>query len=507
MSSLYPFQPGYLYNHDPTKVDFPRVSCEYLTKKSFGEIKPRKIYKLPYQITPEEPKMRIGTSVSQSIFKNPYGEEIKEQYQPDFLKLDKQVLRFYGYFKESVVENELESARIRLLVICYYLADDCISITDVKQENSGIPQGPFLKKMRVKKEDDSYFDYKDFIVGQNIVIYGKIIHLYDCDKYTREFFKVNGITQPEKQNVPFDFFTQKVSIKPVLKKDHLMKDYLEYSMGGGKVKSAKRFLENDRKVLRFNAKFEGLKYIIHYYLADDTVEIREVNYNNSGRDPFPLLLKRNRLPRKFCVPQPGEIGAFDFYTDADIEPFMTLWAFNRPFKILGCDEYTAEYYLKNYRRNFPVGGFEDPPQKEKGRIIIPPYNGFGSEEDSLGNCLRLENKPPKKDYYKYIDNDKIILRFLAKLNTKIAEDIDRRFLISFFLCDDNIQVYEMPTRNSGIWEGKFLERGLYKNVENDNKKFTISDFEIGKSMRINTFSFHILDADEFTKKWLADNLR
>ena len=220
--------------------------------------------------------MRIGTSVSQSIFKNPYGEEIKEQYQPDFLKLDKQVLRFYGYFKESVVENELESARIRLLVICYYLADDCISITDVKQENSGIPQGPFLKKMRVKKEDDSYFDYKDFIVGKNIVIYGKIIHLYDCDKYTREFFKVNGITQPDKENVPFDFFTQKVSIKPVLKKDHLMKDYLEYSMGGGKVKSAKQFLENDRKLLRFNAKFEGLKYIIHYYLVDDTVEIRRL---------------------------------------------------------------------------------------------------------------------------------------------------------------------------------------------------------------------------------------
>ena len=65
----------------------------------------------------------------------------------------------------------------------------------------------------------------------------------------------------------------------------------------------------------------------------------------------------------------------------------------------------------------------------------------------------------------------------------------------------------MPTRNSGIWEGKFLERGLYKNVENDNRKFTISDFEIGKSMRINTFSFHVLDADEFTKKWMADNLR
>jgi hypothetical protein len=138
---------------------------------------------------------------------------------------------------------------------------------------------------------------------------------------------------------------------------------------------------------------------------------------------------------------------------------MTLWAFNRPFKILGCDEFTADYYLKNYRRNFPLGGFEDPPQKERGKITIPPYNGYGSEEDSLGNCLRLTNKPPKKDYYKYINNDKLILRFLARLNTRVTEDLDRRFLISFFLSDDSIQVYEMNNRNSGIWEGKFLERG------------------------------------------------
>jgi hypothetical protein len=44
---------------------------------------------------------------------------------------------------------------------------------------------------------------------------------------------------------------------------------------------------------------------------------------------------------------------------------MTLWAYNRPFKILGCDEYTATYYLEKYGRNFPIGGFEDPPRKEK----------------------------------------------------------------------------------------------------------------------------------------------
>ena len=82
-------------------------------------------------------------------------------------------------------------------------------------------------------------------------------------------------------------------------------------------------------------------------------------------------------------------------------------------------------------------------------IVIPPHNGYGNEEDSLSNCLRLQPKKPYKDYYKYIDNDKIILRFLARFNTKIPEDVDRRFLISFFLSDDSIQVYEISNRNSG----------------------------------------------------------
>ena len=124
----------------------------------------------------------------------------------------------------------------------------------------------------------------------------------------------------------------------------------------------------------------------------------------------------------------------------------------------------------------------------------------------MGNCNRLILKAPKKDYFKYIDNDKITLRFLAKFNTVIPEDKDRRFLISFFMADDTIQVYEMQNRNSGIWEGKFLERGKYKNIENESKLFTISDFQINKSIKINTFSFSILDADDFTKRWMSDNM-
>ena len=44
---------------------------------------------------------------------------------------------------------------------------------------------------------------------------------------------------------------------------------------------------------------------------------------------------------------------------------------------------------------------------------LPPYNGFGSYEDSLQSCLSLVPQPPKKDFIKMLENDHKILRFEA----------------------------------------------------------------------------------------------
>ena len=37
--------------------------------------------------------------------------------------------------------------------------------------------------------------------------------------------------------------------------------------------------------------------VLHYFLADDTVEIREIVTANSGRDAVPLFLRRQKLPK------------------------------------------------------------------------------------------------------------------------------------------------------------------------------------------------------------------
>lgn len=40
-------------------------------------------------------------------------------------------------------------------------------------------------------------------------------------------------------------------------------------------------------------------YQVLYFLADDTIAVKEVHDRNSGRDPFPLLLRKTKLPKVF----------------------------------------------------------------------------------------------------------------------------------------------------------------------------------------------------------------
>lgn len=70
---------------------------------------------------------------------------------PAWLKYDRKVLNFDGYFQEHVVENKNENYRIRKCSIYYYLVDGTIYVTEPKIENSGITQGVFIKRQKIPK--------------------------------------------------------------------------------------------------------------------------------------------------------------------------------------------------------------------------------------------------------------------------------------------------------------------------------------------------------------------
>ena len=100
-------------------------------------------------------------------------------------------MRFYAYFKESVVESRLENARVRKVTICYFLEDKSIHLSEAKQSNSGIPQGQFLKRQVVLKGDGTPFMPDDFSIGIDVAIVGRAMRIYDCDAYTRRFYEVS----------------------------------------------------------------------------------------------------------------------------------------------------------------------------------------------------------------------------------------------------------------------------------------------------------------------------
>ena len=68
-----------------------------------------------------------------------------------------------------------------------------------------------------------------------------------------------------------------------------------------------RFLKFNNKVLRFYGLWDDRKsmfgdkhyYTLNYYLSDDAVEVLERYGTNEGRDPFPKLIKKSRVPKNF----------------------------------------------------------------------------------------------------------------------------------------------------------------------------------------------------------------
>merc|ERR1719253_2526730 len=73
------------------------------------------------------------------------------------------------------------------------------------------------------------------------------------------------------------------------------KNYREMLLGGGHVnRDMQQFMENDRKVLRYfavmddllTAQYERRPFILFYFLADDTMEIREQYPLNCGEDNY-----------------------------------------------------------------------------------------------------------------------------------------------------------------------------------------------------------------------------
>jgi len=60
-----------------------------------------------------------------------------------------------------------------------------MQVKETVVENSGMLQGPLLKKHVIYKENGQRFTQADIKVGEFITLYAKRFKILDCDEFTR----------------------------------------------------------------------------------------------------------------------------------------------------------------------------------------------------------------------------------------------------------------------------------------------------------------------------------
>lgn len=469
-------------------------------------------------------------------------------FVPDYVHLDREVLRYDAYFKEAVHDSRIENFRVRRMLIYYYVLDDTLQISEPKVENSGMQVGatkaaPFLARQPVLKPDGSPLRAEDLLVGANLDLHGRVLRIIDADAHTRQALAKRGVELGAAEPLPSDPYsarrladneqvlrTQKY-FRPRAYEDDLTR-FAAAKFGAAATALApdrlREFLQNDRKVLRFflawddrAALYGELRpFILHYYLQDGTAEVLEVRRANSGRDPYPAFVQKGRLAKDLdtlsrtdaptthtsqLIDRSGRVdpASLRYFGEDDFAVGETIVVYNRPFFVYGCDEFTRGWYAEHKGMHFADIPVEFEPSGPRVQMEVPPPLplGMGDEQDSLGSFLYLIPKPPKKDVAKMMENDRKILRFMARLQAAEPEDGERVFVIKVFLADDTIAVFEPPVKNSGLVGGKFLERGHVKNAETGGR-FSGADFYTGAQVRLNGFLFAVYQADEYTLSYM-----
>ena len=272
-----------------------------------------------------------------------------ESKLPSFIEHDRRVLLFKAYYEEDVLQSAIEEQRVHTCELYFYVEDETMEIIETKQENSGIVQGRYLSRSRVAKpgSQTSFYKIDDLKIGRHVVIYSRTFHIASCNESTREYvlqYHNWDVEDVEPLPLPRDMFAEanrakmrrEIGVPGVDRKRKMndLKQVMESMLGkASSMTDRGMFLEFGTDALSFQVLWDDRERLygdmqsfhLLYYLADDTVEIMRASSKNDGRESFPKLLKRSKLPKD------GKVALeSDCYTWKDLAIGQTVNVFGRP---------------------------------------------------------------------------------------------------------------------------------------------------------------------------------
>ena len=288
-STNLPFLVGHRFA-DPYKTSYNKDQLFVVSQNTCVE-KPYNLEIIdPFTISSLKTFTSSFTSDRLKSRETPYNQSFPRRL-PQWIKYDKNVLKFKGYFVEHVVESAYENYRIRKCNFFYYLEDDTMHIDEIREENSGIVQGYFVKRQRCEKEGQPgvFVTWRDFNLRAEVFLFGKKFRICSCDEFTKKFYADKNVTLNDPEDIPEIHYEDKfknVDFTQNKKNIAELKEYIEVGLKGGHPnKNLKQFLMNDRKVLNFDISWfddkydkEEKLYKMNFYLADGSVSDNIINY-------------------------------------------------------------------------------------------------------------------------------------------------------------------------------------------------------------------------------------
>jgi hypothetical protein len=194
----------------------------------------------------------------------------------------------------------------------------------------------------------------------------------------------------------------------------------------------------------------------------------------------------------------GESEVEDYYHWKDLYIGLQMNVYSRRLRIVDSDNSTQDFYAKIGRA---LGEAEAPPASVEvyHEREIPPYTGFGSEEDSLRSCQG--SLMPGPIHQKKVGEDKKLI-FTGSLLSGTVDDVERRFVITYYVQDNTLKIQEPPVRNSGFVGGVFLSRRVVKTEAGE--PISHLHLYVGAKLQVLKHKFLISGANENTMRWMED---
>lgn len=445
---------------------------------------------------------------------------------PRLAARDRNVLRFQAYSAEDIEESPVETRRIRRFDIYFYLEDESIEVYETRTANSGMPQGSFVRRHRIPRDAHTpgaggqlgcvpgaapldCLTLEDLYVGARVRIYGTTFHVVDCDGSTRRYLLARRGAPP-------------VAPLPYPDDDCGLARAGGAAGRGRAARSGTRVaptascaaarprpcLAGSDTVLRFACLWDDRqrlygdlqRFTLQYHLSDGTIEVLRVPSANDGRDRFPRLLRRSPVPK----PAPDGAAEGDVYHWRDLVVGEWVLIYGRKLRVVDADASTRSFYAFQGVSQPPPALVAAAEENAAAERLAAPYRGRGFEEESPPSCGGVSGRParPRPTLKKRKEKGGVVLRYAARILSDAREDRGREFVIMYFPEDNSIAVREPPIRNSGIVGGTFLRR---MKAPRGAAPWTPAAFYIGAAVQIYAHEFRIVDADEYTLRYMEAN--